>query len=293
VTAKLPVQCQICGYQTDHPGFQDLGQVRGNTKRFKERVFHLWKCPECQTLSSLDPVDFNDIYQNYPLNRRRLDLFAHSTLNNLLGRLKQAGLKKADSILDYGCGNGLWIQFIKQKGYANVAGYDPFVPEYAALPDCPISFDCVILNDTLEHVDDVRAVLKDCLRFLKPGGLFYVGTPDTWGVDMRRLERQRTKLHQPFHRVLVTLPTLKRMVEELGLKVVRSYRRSYLDTLLPFANYRFLDELCKAVGHDLDAALDPAAARILLKKPALLFWAFFGYFFPSAYEPAVAVRKPG
>ena len=62
---------------------------------------------------------------------------------------------------------------------------------------------------------------------------------------------------------------------------------------MPFANYRFLDELNKAVGHNLDAALDPAVARVVIRRPRLWFYAFFGYFSPSAYEPAVILRKQG
>ena len=68
--------CLICGYSTDTPDTRDLGAVRGNTERFKKSVFHLWKCPQCQTIYSVDQVDFQDIYVDYPLNRRRMDFFA-------------------------------------------------------------------------------------------------------------------------------------------------------------------------------------------------------------------------
>jgi hypothetical protein len=64
-----------------------------------------------------------------------------------------------------------------------------------------------------------------------------------------------------------------------------------MDTLMPFANYRFLDEFNKALGHNMDLALDPSASKVVLRKPALFFYAFFGYFCPSAYEPAVVLRK--
>jgi hypothetical protein len=65
-----------------------------------------------------------------------------------------------------------------------------------------------------------------------------------------------------------------------------------MDTLIPFANYRFLDEFGKALGHDMDAMLQPSAAKVMLTRPSLWFYAYFGYFFPSAYEPAVILRRP-
>jgi hypothetical protein len=64
-----------------------------------------------------------------------------------------------------------------------------------------------------------------------------------------------------------------------------------MDTWRPFSNYRFLDEFNKALGHNMDAAFEPSAGKVLFKKPSLFFYAFFGRFFPSAYEPAVALRK--
>jgi hypothetical protein len=67
--------------------------------------FHLWKCPKCHSIHSLDPVDFTEIYREYPPNLRVLDRFAKGTLKNLLRRLEKAGRNKDHTILDYGCGN--------------------------------------------------------------------------------------------------------------------------------------------------------------------------------------------
>lgn len=283
--------CRICGYRTGATRACDLGTVRGNTERFRKTVYRLWKCPKCQTIHNVDPVDFCNIYSDYPLNKRGLDVFARGTLRNLLKRLKHAGVKKTDSILDYACGNGVFMQFLKKKGYTSVAGYDPYVPEFAYLPN-QVMFDCVVANDVIEHVPDPRSLVQDCVNMVKPGGLLYIGTADAEGVEMSNLEPHIMRLHQPFHRVIITQDSLKKLVSEAGLKLVQAYRRSYMDTLIPFANYRFLDEFNKTLGHNMDRALDPAAGRILLRTPRLLFYALFGYFYPSAYEPAVVMRRP-
>jgi SAM-dependent methyltransferase len=255
-------------------------------------LFRLWQCPQCQSIHSIDPVDFGEIYKGYPLNQRSLDVFALGTLKNLLARLENLGLRKSAMIIDYGCGNGVFLEFLKRKGYTNCSGYDPFVVQYAELPNRSARFDWIILNDTIEHVGNIRETLVDCASRLESGGLLYIGTPDVRGVDMQNLDAQITKLHQPFHRVLLTLPMLKLLARELNLEPVCSWNRSYLDTLIPFANYRFLDELCKACDHNLDSALSVNTGSLFLRKPALLFWAIFGYFFPTAYEPALVLRKP-
>lgn len=285
-------KCQICGYETEAPHPSDLGEVRGNDERFFRTIFHLWKCPRCLTIYSVDPVDFKDIYLDYVLLRRRLDFFARATSGNLLSRLKKAGLRKADSILDVGCGNGVFLKYLANKGYQAV-GYDPYVPEYCKFPENGTVFDCVVNNDTIEHCSDVRENIKQCLSLLKKGGLLYIGTADSGPVNMSQLDSEVMRVHQPYHRVIFTEQTLHNLVAEFGLEVVHTYRRSYHDTLTPFVNYRFLDELNKALDHNLDRALDPKeSGRVISTSPMLWFYGIFGYLFPSAWEPAVVVRNP-
>jgi SAM-dependent methyltransferase len=286
------LNCPACRYKTKHPARSDLGTVRGNTERYINTQFRLWKCPQCLTIISIDPVDFHDIYSDYPLNKRKLDIFAQGTLGNLLRRLRRAGLKKTDTILDYGCGNGIFIDYLKQKGYSNVTGYDPYVPEFSQLPSTYAPFDFIVNNDTLEHCDDIHEMLQESLALLKVNGLLYLGTADSEPVDMANLEPHIMRLHQPFHRVILTEQGLHNLVDEYPVDIEQSYRRSYHDTLRPFSNYRFLDELNKAVGHDLDRAMNPDETnRAFMRNPRLWFFALFGYLFPSAYEPALVVRK--
>jgi hypothetical protein len=64
-----------------------------------------------------------------------------------------------------------------------------------------------------------------------------------------------------------------------------------MDTRRPFCSYRFLDEYNAALGHVMDAAFDPPSARTFLRRPGLLRHALFGYWTPSACEPAVAWRS--
>jgi SAM-dependent methyltransferase len=289
----LSICCQICGFSTHQPPSEDLGEIRGNTERFRDQSFRLWRCPECATLYAVDPVDHHDIYSDYPLQKRTLDAFARGTLRKLTRRLEKAGVSRDHKILDFGCGNGLYLEYLRNAGFDRVFGYDPYVPDYSELPTDPAPYDVIVNNDTIEHCDDVRAMIQQCSELLAPGGLLYIGTADSEPVTMDDLQPHIMRLHQPFHRVIVTESTLHDLAREYGFEIVASYRRSYQDTLRPFSNYRFLDELNRRLGHELDRALDPAqSTRAFLTSPRLWFFALFGYFFPSAYEPAVALRKP-
>lgn len=283
-------RCVICGYETDRPAPTELGSCRGNTTRFRTQLHHLWKCPRCRSIHNVDPVDFKNLYLDYPLNKRQLDVYARGTLGNLLRRLHRAGLTRQASILDYGCGNGVFIEYLTRRGYARVEGYDPFVEAYAAMPQG--QFDCVVVNDVIEHVADPRETIRVCAGLVNANGLLYLGTTDSEPVNMVELEPHLMRLHQPFHRVIITEDTLLALAEETGFELVRAYHRSYMDTLIPFSNYRFLDEFSRALDHNMDRMLQPAAAKIMLRRPGLWFYAFFGYFLPSAIEPAVILRRP-
>lgn len=282
--------CVICSYETKIPHVSELGACRGNTSRFLDRLHHLWKCPQCLTIHNNDPVDFKDIYSDYPMNTRRLDIYARSTLGNLLRRLRRSGLTKKSSILDYGCGNGVFIEYLKKKNYAIVEGYDPFVEPYTKSP--VTQFDCVVVNDVIEHVANPRHIIHDCAKLVKPGGLLYIGTADSEPVKMDELEPHIMRLHQPFHRVILSESSLLKLAKETGFEIIGTSQRSYMDTLMPFSNYRFLDEFNQALGHNIDLALKPEAAKIIMTRPKLWFFAFLGYFFPSAVEPAIILRNP-
>ena len=286
----IATTCRICGHAAREDPPSAFGDVRGNTARFKGRTFPLWKCSRCESIHSLEAVDYRDIYSDYPLNRRRLDVFARGTLRRLLARLEQAGVSRTDAVLDVGCGNGIFVEYLEERGYVDVTGFDPYVDGYAALP--ARTFDCVVANDVIEHVDNPRAELARWLALVRAGGILYIGTADAGPVVMADLEPHVMRMHQPFHRVTITEPTLHRLAAESGTELVAGYRRSYMDTLRPFSNYRFLDEFNRALGHDMDRALDPAAGSIVARKPSLLFYALFGYFLPVAFEPAVVLRKP-
>lgn len=286
------LNCNLCGYSTPQARDEDLGSIRGNTQKYLDAYFSLWRCPNCQTIHSLDPVDFTEIYADYPLNRARpLDDYARRTMGHLLRRLTQAGLDKSANILDYGCGGGLFVEFLRQRGYSKAEGFDPFVVQFNRPPTT--RYDLVVLNDVLEHVQDPGALLDEVARYVRPGGLLYAGTADSAGVkSMKHLEKHALRLHQPFHRTLFTQEKFRELGHSRGFSELKVYTRSYMDTFHPFGNYRFLDEFSAALGYNMDLALKPESAAIVGKSPRLLFFGLFGYFFPSAIEPAVLWRVP-
>lgn len=99
-------------------------------------------------------------------------------------------------LLDVGCGGGLLAPRLSEAGYTHV-GVDlspsavriarghglrhVLRGDAAALPMADETADVVAAGEILEHVTDLRAVVGECCRVLRPGGTLIVDTlADTW-----------------------------------------------------------------------------------------------------------------
>ena len=100
--------------------------------------------------------------------------------------------KKPKSLLDVGCGVGVFLQNVKAIGW-NARGIDmnPSAISYArshGLDVClgkieeqkfdPGSFDAITLFQTIEHIEDPLKILKKIHSLLRKGGILVVTTPN-------------------------------------------------------------------------------------------------------------------
>jgi SAM-dependent methyltransferase len=191
-------------------------------------------------------------------------------------------VQKHSRILDYGCGNGTFVAYLRKRGYQAAEGFDRYNPAFSSEAVLWRRFDLILAHDVLEHVPNVSGVMRELKRLLVPGGVLMVGTPNAADVDLGRPDDFIHVLHQPFHRKILSRGALLVLAYRYGLVLERQYRTSYANTRIPFLNGRFRAHYLRSMDDTLDAGFDPIDLRNrrLWTLRALLL-GFLGSFFPD------------
>lgn len=193
--------------------------------------------PHPDTLPVIYPPTYyayNYDTQVHPLARRAKQWLDRRKFSGILGRLGRAPA----SYLDVGCGNGRFLDLMAAQGVpperlygleldpATVArlrarGYQAFCARIEECEDIPDgSLDLITMFHVIEHVDAPDAVIRRLVRWLAPGGILAIETPNLDSWDARLFtDRFWGGYHIPRHWHLFTPATLTRLLEGAGLEV--------------------------------------------------------------------------
>ena len=256
-----------------------MNRIRSNVRRFHSEVFTVWRCRSCNSLHSLEEIDYDRYYEGYFIHRQRVDFFARRLFSSRLQLLKSVGLGFRHSILDYGCGNGGFVRFLRAQGYVVVDGYDPYSKEFADQSVLRGKYDWILAQDVIEHVAEPLGLLDELASLVRrPGGMLVIGTPDAEGLDLFDPIDAVGQLHQPFHRHIFSGSELTRQLQGRHFEIARSQRRSYVDTWIPFVNSTFLFNYMAAIDGTVDSGFDPIRFGLILRSPRLLVFGLLGRF---------------
>ena len=240
-SVKGPVEpvpsCLVCRAETAHPHFE----IDNLTTR-------VVVCTECG-LGRLHPMlDSDEIAALYPPDYygepgtkfqplvERLVRFIGERHITFLSR----GLAPRSRILDVGCGRGVILGALANRGFevhgleisAEAArGADPRAEIRIAnrLADAdypPESFDEIIIWHVLEHLSDPRETLEAAHRILKPGGRLIVAVPNFSSLQSRWTGGAWFHLDLPRHIYHFPLKSLGMLLESTGFSVGTAYHFS-------------------------------------------------------------------
>lgn len=259
---------------------------------FSDDRFAVRRCANCGSINAVEEVDLPKYYARYPFKDHRLDFHTRVAYRNRLALLRRVGIREDDTVLDFGCGKGLFVEVLRRHGFKSVAGYDAFIPEFSDPSVLSRSFDTIVSYDVIEHVDDPIAFFNQMVAALKPGGRLLIGTPNADNIPLSWNKFPPVELSQPYHRHILSRRALQRLGERAALKVLAVQDRFYFDTWVPTVNTRFIWEYVYSTGGFIDVCVKPLRWQHLLRSPRLIFFALFGYLFPPKGNMVMVFRKP-
>lgn len=129
-----------------------------------------WQCESCDLLFS-DPIDQDNLVGGQHEDGRALqNPIRLDRIKTMLNGMAKENIR----ILDYGCGHGRLVEYLKNEGY-DVTGFDPFNPEYSRLPERNKYHLCICV-EVIEHTSPPFIELDVINRSLVDGGLIYLET---------------------------------------------------------------------------------------------------------------------
>lgn len=293
-SAQQRTVCLICQHAVNPSDETAFVTMPCHVRAFWGETFRVWRCPGCRTIHCLEVVDLDRYYAAYPFTKATLTWPFKVFYRNLSSRMTQFGFAPGHSMLDYGCGNGLFVEYLRGRGFPYCHGYDPYGAREgfgnpAGLNDSP--FDYILLQDVLEHVEDPNALLQEMDHHLRPGGHILVGTPNADSIDLQRTEEFWNEIHAPYHLHIYTREAVESMGRQIGWTPVGFFDRPYSDRPWFGLNTRAAKVYQRLVGGTMDAVLEPLRLWTALSSPKFLYYALFGYWLSFHSDMAVMFRK--
>jgi 2-polyprenyl-3-methyl-5-hydroxy-6-metoxy-1,4-benzoquinol methylase len=150
------------------------------------------------------------------------------------------------TVLEIGCSNGAMLDIFKSNGwetwgvepsenaeYAIDKGHKILQSTFEKVNVNPDYFDVVVMNHTLEHLEDPLQVIKKVYTLLKKDGIVLIDVPNFGSLSARTLGKNWKHLLPKEHNFQFTRETLSRLFEKAGLKVSHYESRS---GIFEFAN---------------------------------------------------------
>jgi len=271
--------CNVCAPEGVPIAKAETAVVRPNIRRLQNERFHVWRCPRCHSIHAEEEVDLDFYYRDYPFLALQMDWRIRAMYRSQLARLKAAGLQRGARILDYGCGAGKFVQYLRSCGYPAATGYDAYSTEFGDPAVLEQKYDCIISQDVIEHVAAPWELLRTFHKLAEHDGIIAIGTPDADAIDLQRTDDFIHPLHQPFHRHILSTRALLEAAHKMGWRLSRYYPTMYANTVVPFINSRFVFHFMKCGDDTIDVVFGPIdLANAKLWTLPTLYYGLFGYF---------------
>jgi len=162
------------------------------------------------------------LYLMFPNEYLKSVIDSHFPLRN-----RRDLLDKTKKILDVGCGTGNFLWILKELGFDNLFGIDPYIEGNIIFPnglkilkktihDLNEEFDLIMFHHSFEHVSDPLETLQSASRLLKKGGICLVRVPIVDSYAWKHYKENWYALESPRHFFLHSIKSIKILADKTG-----------------------------------------------------------------------------
>lgn len=246
----VTVSCYACGSDAHEPAsgaIADDEHVELQPPAFRALRFQFVRCTDCGLVYLRDRPDLRDLdvyygeaykcFESYRDRGAIMYFLAQRVARGKLKLIEELMPAGNDVLLDYGCGAGTWLDLIKGMGCDyRMIGTDITEGPLEELRQRGVEAHCcderglfehvergsvgvIHMFHVIEHVPDVKGVLRVLYDALAPGGALIGQTPNVASTGRWLFGDLWNQLHPPRHLLLFDHQTLRREAEEAGFEV--------------------------------------------------------------------------
>lgn len=180
--------------------------------------FDIYKCSNCgleYTTPMPTDKELLDFYSKYNDIRGNTDIVQKNAIRNIDLICKYTNIDDKSLILDFGCGNGEFVDYYGGNCYGVELSNKNISPRIKnSIEELNIKkFHCITLFGVLEHLNDIKGIMLNINSYLQETGYIVITT-----VDAEALIPYFYK--PPEHLTYWTKNSFKKLAKLLGLDIV-------------------------------------------------------------------------
>jgi len=148
--------------------------------------------------------------------------------NRKLLSLTRLGLTRTSRILDVGCGSGWRLYALREAGFVNTLGVDPYLENdltyenglqvlKRTVSEVDGSWDVVMFHHSLEHIPDQVATLQAAAGLLRRGGTCLIRVPVASSYAWEFYREHWYQIDAPRHFYLHSYESMRLLAAQCGL----------------------------------------------------------------------------
>lgn len=160
--------------------------------------------------------------------------------NKKLTPLSVLSLNRHSRILDVGCGSGWRLFALREAGFMNTQGIDPFIAqdieyenglriEKRTIHEMTGQWDLIMFHHSFEHVPDQLETFQAAARMLHPEGTCLIRVPTVSSYAWEHYREHWVQLDAPRHYYLHSVKSLSLLAAQAGFALQRFLCDSTVD----------------------------------------------------------------